>query len=151
MASLIDVANALAIANPTRPSQSYLRRAISTAYYAVFHALAGECADLFIGGGSLRTGSDWSHVFRALDHGPAKNACAQLGNINLGTEILAFADTFLLLQEERHTADYDPTSRYTREKTLELIERAELAVQLLHAAPRADRRTLAVLAMFRKR
>ena len=62
-----------------------------------------------------------------------------------------FADTFLLLQEERHTADYDPTSRYTREKTLELIERAELAVQLLHAAPRADRRTLAVLAMFRKR
>jgi hypothetical protein len=151
MASLIEVAYALATANPTRPSQCFLRRAISTAYYAVFHALAGECADLFIGGGPARIGRDWSQVFRALDHGPAKNASVQLANAGVGPEIVGFADAFLVLQEERNKADYDPMSRYTREEVTDLIERAELAIRLLQAAPRADRRALAVLALFKKR
>ena len=151
MASLIDVASALAIANPTRPSQAFLRRAVSSAYYATFQALAGACADLFVGGSSARTGADWSHVFRALDHGPAKNACVQLAKAGVGREILTFADVFLALQEERHRADYDPSSHYTRQDVLDLIERARLAIHFLDGAPRADRRKLAVFAMFKKR
>jgi hypothetical protein len=150
MVPLIAAARALAIANPTRPSQSFLRRAVSTAYYAVFQAPAGECADLFIGG-VPRPGSDWSRVFRALDHGPAKNACTQIAGIGISPEILDFADTFLALQEERYLPDYDPASHYTREDALNLVAQAEAAVRHLRTASRADRRALAVLAMFKKR
>jgi hypothetical protein len=134
MASLIDVATALAIANPTRPSQSFLRRAVSTAYYAVFHAVAAECADLFIGGRPARAGLDWVRVFRALDHGAAKNACIQLGSIAVSIGMLDFASIFLQLQEERHRADYDPTSRYARQDALDLIDRAEIAIGHLRTA-----------------
>ncbi len=58
--------------DPRRPTQANLRRAVSTAYYAVFHSLAQTAADMLIG--RKRT-SDWHQVYRALEHGNAKNAC----------------------------------------------------------------------------
>jgi hypothetical protein len=151
MASLIDVATALATANPRRPSQPYLRRAVSTACYALFEALARDCAELLIGARSAPSEADWVRVFRALDHGAAKNACAQVANSGLPPSLVLFADTFLTLQEERHRADYDPSSRYTREEVLTLIEEADRAIRSLAAAPRSDRRTFGVMASFKKR
>ena len=32
-----------------RPRQAELRRAVSAAYYALFHTLANSCADLLVG------------------------------------------------------------------------------------------------------
>jgi hypothetical protein len=69
---------ALDLANSSRgkPKQAHLRRAVSTTYYAMFHALARCCADLFIGGtGTGRSKEAWTQVYRALDHGFAKSAC----------------------------------------------------------------------------
>ena len=56
-----------------RPRQADLRRAISTAYYALFHTLAGNCANLLVGGrASTRTRQAWRQLYRALDHGQVK-------------------------------------------------------------------------------
>jgi hypothetical protein len=78
---LIVTARRLARANPNRPRQADLRRAVSTAYYAVFHALARQCADRFVGTGHNRSRPAWQQVYRALDHGFAKNACFQAANL----------------------------------------------------------------------
>src|SRR5437016_12616823 len=61
-----------------RPRQAYLRRSLSTTYYALFHALAKMCADELIG--VTQSGSEaWVRVYRALEHGFAKNALSQIG------------------------------------------------------------------------
>ena len=69
---LIATARGLAEGDPRRPSQANLRRAVSTAYYAMFHCLAGTAADLLIGGSRSEA---WHQVYRALEHGSAKGAC----------------------------------------------------------------------------
>ena len=57
-----------------QPRQSDLKRAQSTAYYAMFHALCRNCADSFIGRpGSLRSQPAWRQAYRAVEHGFAKN------------------------------------------------------------------------------
>ena len=42
-------ARRLALAGPRRPRQADLRRAVSTAYYALFQAMAKDCADVLVG------------------------------------------------------------------------------------------------------
>jgi uncharacterized protein (UPF0332 family) len=90
-----------------RPKQGHLRRSISSAYYAMFHALARCCADLLIGGpGSKRSKPAWSQVYRALDHGTAKSACANETMIaKFPREIQEFSRAFVELQLKRHEAD----------------------------------------------
>ena len=46
---LIETARGLTALSPRRPNQANLRRVVSTAYYAVFHCLAGAAANLIIG------------------------------------------------------------------------------------------------------
>jgi hypothetical protein len=90
-----------------RPRQAYLRRSLSTTYYALFHALAKMCAEELIGVTQGNT-EPWVRVYRALDHGFAKNAMNQNIIQTLSTDAKTFADAFIELQEKRHTADYDP-------------------------------------------
>jgi hypothetical protein len=56
---LIATARRLAKASPKRPRQSDLKRGVSTAYYALFHALARDCADLLVGAGEARNDPAW--------------------------------------------------------------------------------------------
>ena len=46
---LIETARGLTELSPRRPTQANLRRAVSTAYYAVFHCLAGAIAEGALG------------------------------------------------------------------------------------------------------
>ena len=58
---------------PGRPRETDLRRAISTAYYAVFHCLAAYGADTLVGGpGSNRDLRAWNRMYRSLEHGIAR-------------------------------------------------------------------------------
>jgi uncharacterized protein (UPF0332 family) len=151
MPTLIDVAYSLAGENARRPSQPHLRRAVSTAYYAAFHALAGDCADQLIGAGAARRSADWLQVFRAVDHAAARTIASQAKSFDLPPEIEVFAEALLNLQRERYRADYDPSSRYSREAVLALIEEAEQAIAALRRAPRLHRRAFAVQLCFRRR
>src|SRR6266404_3678937 len=57
------------------PSQASLRRAVSTACYALFHLLTEEAARRWSGASEARTGME-----RAFQHGPMKNISLQFRN-----------------------------------------------------------------------
>lgn len=148
---LLTTARHLSRANPKKPRQADLRRAVSTAYYAMFHALARKRADRFVGTSANRSLRAWTHVYRAVEHGFAKSACAQVTNLGFPAGIVQFADLFRSLQEERHGADYDPDIRYTRADTIVYIANAKQAISDLRNAPRADRTAFAVLILLKRR
>mgnify|MGYP006431601225 CR=1 FL=1 len=147
---LLTTARSLARARPKKPRQADLRRAVSTSYYAAFHALARECADRLVGTSSTHSATAWRQVYRGLEHGPAKQACARAANLEFPDGIVGFAGIFLELQEERHRADYDPTARYTRKEANEIVGRAAQAIRDLRSAPRNDRTAFAALALIRR-
>jgi uncharacterized protein (UPF0332 family) len=135
---LIVTARKLAKASPTKPRQAEVRRAVSTAYYALFHALAKNAADVLVGVGRSRANEAWVHVYRALDHGFAKNACQQTRTVP--ATFVACADEFIELQEARHKVDYDPRISLSRIEALEWAMRAEVAIGNLWAAHGASAR-----------
>lgn len=74
---LISAAEALLASNKGRPTTASRNRAMSTAYYAMFHCLAQDCADLLIGRtSSSRSAGAWRQVYRSLEHGLAKTQCS---------------------------------------------------------------------------
>ena len=139
-----------ASAQSGRPRQIMLRRAVSTAYYALFHALCSSNAHTLIGTLSTANRLAWMRTYRALDHGPAKNRMEQrLASLPVG--IQTFAKEFSILQEQRHRADYDPAVGFRRSEVIRLIDRAEIATQSFYAADIAERRYFATLVLFRNR
>ena len=148
---LVAVARLLASASPGKPRQAELRRAVSTAYYALFHSLANDAADLLVGTGKSRATRAWRQTYRALDHGFAKSACSQTSNLGFSQAIVTCADTFIDLQQRRHSADYDPQHRLSRSDALAAIALAETAISALQTAPRPDRRAFAIQLLLRHR
>lgn len=130
---LIDVAKLLALASPRKPKQAELRRAVSSAYYALFLTLGGDAADLFISSSS--NPEAWRRVHRALDHGRLRKVCRAQVSGPLST----VSTTLLALQEARHDADYDPHASFGRAETLLLISAAEQAIAAWRALPKPDR------------
>src|SRR5271154_3455388 len=57
------------------PRQASLRRAVSTAYYAVFQALCVTCAETLVGW--EKPWEAFTPVFRALEHGHVAHALRQ--------------------------------------------------------------------------
>lgn len=111
---LLELAQALASLHPEKPHQSSLRRAVSTAYYAIFHLLISEAT------------SNWARpelrasLGRCFDHGPMKSAAeSQAAQINLALktgsvsvteadqDLLTVANAFVQAQQRRIDADYN--------------------------------------------
>lgn len=69
MASLVErLLQVAATSLSQRPTSSAVRRrAISTAYYAVFHAIAKTCADELLGG-ARHESTEYIRIYRALEH-----------------------------------------------------------------------------------
>lgn len=108
---LLEVAQKLCPTGPGRPSHAALRRCISTAYYAVFHALGDEVARPYRE--AVRP-----KAHRLLDHGQVGDVVDKLrsGNATIPwitgappchPELTAFAQSFVDLQMARYRADYD--------------------------------------------
>ena len=149
---MIVTARKLANANPKKkPRQADLKRAISTAYYALFHAFAKNAADMLVGVGQKRPDKAWVQIYRSLQHGDAKSACEGVRNLGFPDLINACGDAFVRLQQERHAADYDPEARFLRADALQAIELAENAIQNLKAASKKDRVAFAVHLLHKRR
>jgi hypothetical protein len=132
-----------------RPRQASLRRAISTAYYALFHALADLCADELVGW--RNPWKVFTPIYRSLDHGRAKEAFKRMSN-QYGSDIALIAQTFILLQERRHTADYDPAPfSFGRAETLELIDQSRQAIAWIARLTDQERLLVAVQLIARPR
>ena len=132
---------------------SSCRRAVSSCYYALFHCLARECADLLIGGnGAERSDEAWRQVYRSLEHGPAKDRCKDSGMIKkFPKEIEDFSNTFVAMQAKRHDADYDPFKRFVKSEVELDIVVVEQAIQKFKAAKTKDRRAFCAYVLLKKR
>ena len=145
---LIAAANLLA-EHPRRgrPPEANLRRAISTAYYALFHCLAENCADMMVGGsGARRSKEAWRQVYRALEHGTARRRCGDRSSMqNFPSEIIDIATNFVEMQDLRYIADYDPLASIpTRDEVIQVINDAEDVIRKFPNASLVERRAFAV-------
>ena len=150
---LIELAEQILQIGASKRRQATINRAISTAYYALFHALAAECVARTVGvPRSPRYWQTVTPIHRALDHGSTRKVFERLVRDSTTPDLLKqVGDTFLDLQSARHSADSDPSSRYSRQKAADLIAEARQAMDALRALPREDRLILAVQLITRPR
>jgi hypothetical protein len=107
------------------PRQASLRRAVSTAYYALFHAILTDAADQLAGKGQRDT-HQYALVYRSIKHRHLTELCEHIVKEKLpdkykpyepqggfGADLLAVAKALTDLQEKRESADYDPLYRVT--------------------------------------
>jgi uncharacterized protein (UPF0332 family) len=135
---LLAQARSLLAKEPKRPKQASLRRAVSTAYYALFHLLAEDAARAMFGGSDSAELRVVAH--RGFQHAAMKRVAKAVVARNPSEtwkpllaapsgELELVARTFVELQEERHLADYDPARRLTRAEAVDVVERAEAAAR----------------------
>ena len=136
-----------------KPSQASLCRAVSSAYYSLFHCLAKTCADLLMGGvGAAKSREAWRQTYRALDHGAAKAACKHTAIVSLFPKpVEDFANAFVSLQVKRHTADYDPKAKFSKSEVKNDVLLARQAIDDFGKATMKDRRAFAAHVLFRRR
>ncbi len=114
---------------PHEPKQVDLRRAVSAAaYYSLFHLLTTEAAQ------NWKHQSQRDRFAKMFDHGRMKTCSSRVSSRPLPvdpaemlvtTDLKLVADSFVKLQQARHTADYDNPKVWSRTQVLEMIAQAE--------------------------
>lgn len=128
------------------PSDAVVRRAISTAYYALFHAITFHASAMFrpeYGNASLA-------IRRVYSHSAMKQSCKsfttqkslptalaqKLGRIDYSPpqDIREIAAAFVELQEMRHRADYDNASELKQDDAKSSALKATESIEKLRSA-----------------
>jgi uncharacterized protein (UPF0332 family) len=122
------------------PRQVDLRRAISAAYYGVFHFTLAAAADEFVGK-ARRASGPYALVYRSISHRAFKELCndvkkpvlpakyrAYVLGTDISTNLRVFAATAAELQEKRHSADYNPEPRFKTSEARFAITAAASAI-----------------------
>ena len=133
---LLEQARHLVRRDAKRPKQVNLRRAVSSAYYALFHLLVAD------GAKGVRPAAVRDHVRRLYEHGAMKSVCkawavgmptnlpASTGTMvsaPIEPQLTDVASAFVRLQNARHAADYDLTRTFNRLYSISLLGSAEQA------------------------
>lgn len=71
------------------PRQADLRRAISNAYYALFHTIAAEAADDFAGRTQRHT-PRYALVYRSINHGALRKLCEDVVKTKLPNKYASY-------------------------------------------------------------
>lgn len=142
------------------PRQVNVRRAISTAYYGVFHFIMSAAADEYVGKTKRGTPA-YTLAYRSIDHRALKELCEEVKKPTLkpryqrfapatgfGANLQAFASAFVELQEKRHAADYDPSIRVKTSDAQVAITTARSAVRRFTKASATRRRAFLTLLLF---
>jgi hypothetical protein len=124
-ADLLDQADHLTGLERGRPKQASLRRAISSAYYSLFHLIVEDASRYLVAGSRLRAA-----VARSFEHQTLRAAAAALGDVSrkptgahwfrshlhdpISPDLTFVCDAFIDLQGRRHSADYDTDAAFTR-------------------------------------
>ena len=135
-----------------RPRQTDLCRAVSASYYAMFHTLARCGADTLVGRTrASRSQRAWEQTYRALEHGHVKNQCSKSDIAQFLPEIQDFGKQFVVMQRQRHHADYAPVTVFMRARVIQYIDETERIIRRFNDAPDGDLQAFAVYALFRLR
>ena len=143
-----------------RPRQVDVRRAISAAYYAIFHATITAAVDQLIGVTS-RDQSRYGLAYRSVHHAWLRDLCREIQKSTLSNKfkpytppsgfdpnITAFAAAVVELQEKRHSADYDVMIRMNRSDAALAIATAEAALNRFSKASEPQRLAFLSLLLF---
>ena len=114
-----------------------LRRAVSAAYYSVFHLLIHEAVEWSLG----QAAADLkSKAARSFEHKQMKNVCATFAQQNLppkvqlllgqpvSADLVALAKALIKLQELRQAADYEWTGAWSKAGALAAYDLLDIAV-----------------------
>ena len=154
-AELVAVARRLNAGHP--PSGESVRRAVSTAYYALFHALVGDAAERFVGAAPTSVAfeviyrgfnhADINRVFVAVDKPTLSDAYKRrLRRQAASRPIRDFAETFIATQELRHLADYNPLIDIAQSEAADLIDGVGAALpNLANADPQEKADLFAIM------
>ena len=117
---LLEQAYDLAQKEPADPKQASLRRAVSTAYYALFHLLIDEAVNKWA------VERQRSILARTFEHGKMKGVCYEVENSfkrggSIPPELNTVAHNFIELQQHRHAADYDNAKQWSRTDVLNVL------------------------------
>jgi uncharacterized protein (UPF0332 family) len=149
-ADLLAQARRLVSQDPRRPRQASLRRAISTAYYALFHLLISEASAMLVSDASHRllvsrtfTHAEMQKASRSFAGGtlPAKFASVTSG-VPVPAQLRNVAQAFADLQQLRHDADYNLAKTFTRDEARRLIEKTEQAFADWQSVRKSDHANL---------
>lgn len=133
---LLEQAGSLARRERRRPKQASLRRAVSAAYYSLFHLLIDEASRLFV-----RNNDDLRAILnRVYKHGDMVDIAKSFakgdypkklkpitGALPIPLEVRRVAQAFVDLQQARHEADYNLAKLHTRTDALTLVAQARAA------------------------
>ncbi len=128
------------------PHNSHYRRAVSTAYYALFHCLAESSANLLAGEDPAnRSRRAWRQAYRALNHGAVKNRGSRREfKTEFPQETQDFAEVFVEIRDRRNRADYDPTEPFSKLDAQHSIDEAEEAINDFMNIESGERRNFAL-------
>jgi hypothetical protein len=139
------------------PRQVDLRRAISAAYYGVFHFCLTMAADELVGV-TQRATSRYALVYRSINHRSLRELCLEAQKRTpparflpyapgggFGADIQAFAAFANELQQKRHLADYDPLPRLRTSDAKLAIDTARTAILRFQAASEEHRKAFLTL------
>ena len=134
-------------------SQTHLKRAVSTAYYAMFHAVCANAAALLPDEiDEPAAPAAWLQAYRGPEHTHVRNQCRNAGLMApFPPDIRNFAHSIVQIQSHRNQADYNPRSDFSRFDVLEIIDDAERAINQLSSASAAIRRAFAITILLRNR
>ena len=124
-----------------------MRRAVSTAYYGVFHFTCGVVADVVAG----RRGNAEARAaaYRLLEHGAVDRAVGS-ELVRRSTGVLVFLNYMQSLRNRRVSADYMPDLTFGKLDVLLDIDQAEQALDVAENLSRDELRIMTV-ALLRKR
>ena len=127
-----------------RLHQTKIRLAVSTAYYAMYHALAGSNADLLIGP-SETEGSppEWNRVYAALG-GDSAFELMQADFSRHPEAVGRFVDAFLAMHHQRLRAEEAPVVTYSAAEAQDWIEQSEIAIAEFLSVEPGQRRAFAL-------
>jgi hypothetical protein len=152
--NLIATAEGLVSFRP-QPGSAGLRRAVSTAYYALFSRLAALCAGRLAR--SAPTSDSFKAIYRAIDHGHARKVLAAHAEFSA-----PIGEAFERLQEGRHWADYsldthpEPDKaarreRFSRAEAAEYVDLVRRTIMTINALSSDSKQRLAVRLVARAR
>lgn len=139
------------------PRQVDLRRAISSAYYGLFHLCLTAAADEFVGV-TQRASSRYALIYRSIDHKTLKDLCIEARKSRPPAKyvpyfptggfddyVQVFSTAVVELQEKRHQADYNPQTRFRTSDAKLVIGTARNAIDCFRAANEEHRKAFLTL------
>jgi uncharacterized protein (UPF0332 family) len=161
---LLEQADRLILPLPaeTEPRQTDLRRAVSSAYYGVFHFTVAAAVDMFVGV-TNRHSEQYKATYRTVTHTWLRALCdhvrgllkpkslPHLPGIDFFGPIVGFAANVSELQEARHSSDYDPSFDIKPHEAKVWISMARDAVTLFRSATDQQQAAFMALLLFNLR